>query len=46
MFKNLAFSCAVLVYLARVDVAYAEQQINTPERMWKLLNYLKNPKIT
>ncbi|WGE48888.1 surface lipoprotein assembly modifier [Actinobacillus equuli] len=41
MFKNLAFSCAVLVYLARVDVAYAEQQINTPEKNVEIAKLLK-----
>ncbi|WGE83685.1 hypothetical protein [Actinobacillus equuli] len=41
MFKNLVFSCAVLVYLARVDVAYAEQQINTPEKNVEIAKLLK-----
>lgn len=44
MFKNLAFSCVVLFYLACVNVAYAKQQINTPEKNMEIAKLIKETK--
>ncbi|OQS58230.1 hypothetical protein ASU3_06475 [Actinobacillus suis] len=46
MFKKLAFLCAGLFYLLQFNIAYAEQQINTPEKNVEIAKLLKEtPKL-